>query len=335
MDSMVNWVLCSTALVLGAAATPQGRASERQDPNTPRVVTLVLQPAQLDAQGKKIVLLPSAADLKDGDAVGFYKKAVESLSAKWSPNESQEWRSLLSSKELPKDKVQAAVQRAQASLQLAAQGATSKTCNWTPGQSDLGDSFAAVRQLGILLCLRARLEISQRRYEDAIATIRTSLAMARHVGDSPTLIQSLVGGAMAEVTLARVADLAQAPSAPNLLAGLQALPQPLVDPEKAIASEGLALDDETAQRTRQIKIRQASTIASLQCIEALRHYAAMHKNQLPAELGDIADVQLPHDPVTAKPFSYRIEGSKAILETAPPKGGRPRDGVRYDITVAQ
>jgi hypothetical protein len=328
-------VLCSLVVFLSAAATPQGGASGQSDPNTPRVVAMVLQPAPVDSQSKKITLLPLASNLKDGDAVALYKKAVESLPGQWSPSESQQWRGLLSSNELPLDKVQAVVQQGQQSLQLAAQGATSKTCNWTAGQSDLGDSFAAVRQLGIMLCLRARLEISQRRYEDAIATIRTSLAMARHVGDSPTLIQSLVGGAMAEVALARVADLAQAPNAPNLLAALQALPQPLVDPEKAIASEGLALDDETAQRTRQIKIRQASTIASLQCIEALRHYAAMHKNQLPANLGDIADVQLPQDPVTEKPFSYRIEGSKAILETTAPKGGRLRDGVRYEITMAR
>jgi hypothetical protein len=330
---MVNWLLCSTVLILGAAATPQGRTSQAADPNTPRVAVLVLQPAQLDGSSKKYTLLLVASDLKDGDAAVFYRKAAASLPVKWNADQAKEWMGLLSSRDLPKDRVQAVVEQAQASLQSVAQGTTSKACNWMPDQPDPG--AGPVKQLGILLCLKARLEMSQNRCGDAIATIQTCLMMAKRAGEGPTITQAFASTAMAELALQQVAELAQVPGTPNLLPGLQALPRPLVDMGKAMANEGTAPDDEMTQTLHRFMARLDGTVASLQCVEALRHYAATHNGQLPAKLADISDVHLPNDPATGNPFTYRIEGSKVVLETSPPKGGRPWDGVRYEITVAR
>jgi hypothetical protein len=65
------------------------------------------------------------------------------------------------------------------------------------------------------------------------------------------------------------------------------------------------------------------------------HFAAGHNGQLPAQLSDITDIQVPNDPATGKPFAYRVEGSQAILETSASKGGTPRDSSRYEISVAR
>jgi hypothetical protein len=73
---------------------------------------------------------------------------------------------------------------------------------------------------------------------------------------------------------------------------------------------------------------------ALQCIEALRHYAATHEGQLPRQLADVTDTTVPANPETKEPFGYRLDGSKAILDVAAPAGGRPGDAIRYDITLA-
>jgi len=93
--------------------------------------------------------------------------------------------------------------------------------------------------------------------------------------------------------------------------------------------------EESYTRVRQLMHRVDGTVAALRSIEALRHYAATHAGQLPAQLSDITDIVAPNDPATGKPFSYHRGGSKAMLEAAAPKGGGPRDAVHYEITVAQ
>jgi hypothetical protein len=322
---------CSIVAVLCVAAMVQNAAGQAVNPDAPRVATLILQPAPLDS-GAKYALLPPAAELKDGDAAVFYKQAIEALPVKVAQMSSQEWRKV-PPESLPQEQAEALMQQAQRSLQLVAQGTMCKNRTST-GQSDLSADLSTIRQIAFLLRVRLHLEIEQKRYEDAIGTIRTALAMGRHLGEGPTVIEGLVGVAIEEMTLQRIEDLAQAPGAPNLLPALKALPEPLIDMEKAIANESPNPNDEATKRIRQITQRLSSTVAGLQCIEALRHYAATHNHQLPARLSDITDVQLPNDPATEKPFVYRLEGSKAVLEVSAPKGGRPKDGVRYEITVA-
>jgi hypothetical protein len=76
-------------------------------------------------------------------------------------------------------------------------------------------------------------------------------------------------------------------------------------------------------------------IAGLRCIEAVRLYAAGHDGKLPASLADISEVPIPLDPITGKTFQYRIEGNRAILEWAPAPGLSPKNGARYELTIAK
>src|SRR5262249_25462121 len=99
----------------------------------------------------------------------------------------------------------------------------------------------SMRNIGTLLAVRARLEIAEGRYERAIYTLQTGLALARHVGDGVILIQDLVGMALAQQMIAQVEELIQQPGAPNLYWALTDLPRPFFDLRKALQGEKLAL----------------------------------------------------------------------------------------------
>ncbi len=339
--------LCPVLGVFGIAAMAYGQASQPVDANLPRVVTLVLQPSKLDT-GVHYSLLPAAANRKDGDGATFYNKAVKAM-----PNGldmGKVWNCLqIPLSQMSQAEAEAILQQAQATLQFISQGAQCQACNWPPSQpTSMPQDLPAYRQLAALVCVKARVEIVKNQYGDAISTLRTGMSAAAHIGNAPSVVQSLVGIAMTRMMLQRVEELAQMPNSPNLYAAIKALPNPMIDVNVPIASErnslsmrvlGLfnmaqQLTNDAEERCGRLAHRLNAESAALQCVEALRHYAATHNNQLPAQLGDIPDVQLPNDPATGKLFNYRLEGTKAILEVSPPKGGTPRDGMRYEITVA-
>jgi hypothetical protein len=58
---------------------------------------------------------------------------------------------------------------------------------------------------------------------------------------------------------------------------------------------------------------------AIQCIEAIRIYAAAHGG-FPRRLEDITEAPVPLDPATGKPFDYRVEGERAELSAASPRG---------------
>ncbi len=58
--------------------------------------------------------------------------------------------------------------------------------------------------------------------------------------------------------------------------------------------------------------------AALTAVEALRSYAAAHDGQLPQQLANVTDTPVPDNPVTGKPFEYRVENGVATLEDHDP-----------------
>ncbi len=66
---------------------------------------------------------------------------------------------------------------------------------------------------------RARMQIADGQYDDAVETLKTGYALSRHVAAGPTLIHALVGMAIADMMNRQIEDLIQQPGAPNLLGG--------------------------------------------------------------------------------------------------------------------
>jgi hypothetical protein len=72
--------------------------------------------------------------------------------------------------------------------------------------------------------------------------------------------------------------------------------------------------------------------AALECVEALRMYAAQN-GKWPAALADVTEVPVSPDPVTGKPFEYHVQENKAVLaapSVAPGKSDGP-DAVSYEV----
>lgn len=85
------------------------------------------------------------------------------------------------------------------------------------------------RTYGRLLQAKARLEIAENRYDQAMRTIQTGLALARHAAQGQTLIHGLVGAAIARMMGEQLEQYVQQSGTPNLYWALAALPSPVVD----------------------------------------------------------------------------------------------------------
>jgi tetratricopeptide (TPR) repeat protein len=318
-----------------------------------REVKLVVRPQKVSAEAGKYALLPPAASLTDGDAVPLYEKAVKALPGKAVSDQIQQWLKM-PIEQLPIDPVGEALEQYIGNFKCVAQAIKCRECQWpalTPGVPESG--LQQYLNLGKALRLWARYEIAQENYDNAILALRTELGMSRHLMQGPTLIHYQIGNALAATLVTtEVAEFMRAGEAPNLYAALAALPKPFGDVEKAIENEkkgipskppagmtraqfesALARSKASCDRVRIFAKGLEANLAALQCVEAIRSYAAAHGGQLPQTLAEITQVSVPKDPISGAAFRYTRIGTTAVLESAKPAGGGAEDVTRYEITV--
>jgi hypothetical protein len=127
-------------------------------------------------------------------------------------------------------------------------GARRQHCDWelvdrlkSDGIGTLLPDLQTTRTFGTLLAVRCRLEMAAGDFDKAIYTLQTGFALAKHVGEGPTLIHALIGHAIASLMLARVEEMIQQPGAPNLYWALTALPSGLIDIHQALQGEKLTI----------------------------------------------------------------------------------------------
>lgn len=88
-----------------------------------------------------------------------------------------------------------------------------------------------------MLVLKARVEIAEGRFADAVRTLETGLSFSQQVGDGAFLINSLVGIACASQCLDCLTELMEQPKAPNMYWALAVVPRPLNNLRKAYEIE--------------------------------------------------------------------------------------------------
>jgi hypothetical protein len=89
----------------------------------------------------------------------------------------------------------------------------------------------------------------------------------------------------------------------------------------------------TSLKGRASQARLAQRIALLRLVEAIRLYAAAHEGLPPAQLADLT-VPAPTDPMTGKPFPYKVEGQTVMIQGTPPRGEAGATfKVRYEVTI--
>jgi hypothetical protein len=84
---------------------------------------------------------------------------------------------------------------------------------------------------------------------------------------------------------------------------------------------------------RQAGLRLERQLDALQCVEAVRQYAAAHAGQLPASLEALTDTPVPFDVLTGKPFSYTMDGDHAVLTAPSPPGGPDHPSYRIHFVL--
>jgi hypothetical protein len=462
--------LAACCLALLAAAPARAEA-----PGEP--IRLTLHPMAATPPALRYRLLPEMLEQTPGNAAELYKKAVPLLKVSADDDKQlEEWEKVPPDR-LPVGEVRRVLAGYKEGLDLIEKGARCEYCDWglperlrIGGVNALLPEIQPMRVAARLLAVRARAQIAEGQFEHAARTICTGLALAKHVGDSETLICCLVGNAIAAVMANQLDLFVQRPKAPNLCWPLADLPRPFLDMRRPLQGErvmaygtfpGIAealadpnagplppeklaqfskmflyIDDpnplrnkatlalrlqkkheaakralvaagrprelvekmphvqvallqafaeldrmydealkwetfpyaEAAPHLRALAARQDKELkktddrpafdlarqlmpavqkviaararldrkfAALRCVEAVRLYAAGHGGKLPPTLGDIKDVPIPDDPLTGKPFEYRVEGDRATLTGPLPDDlkGNPAFGLRYELTV--
>jgi hypothetical protein len=334
----------SVFIILVLFVSPTKARSSAEGP-----VKLTIYPAKAGELEQKYQIMVKAEDQIDGAAAPLYEQAVKSISKDFNQEQIKEWLKLPAG-QFPQQQAEEALQKYIEPLKLMARAARCKECNWgewKPG-SEPGD-LGGYRKLAFILELWARLEISRGGYEGADIAIQTGFRMARHLGQGPTIIHGLVGMAVGGVMCREVEQFVQGKDSPNLYQTLADMPRPFIDIEKAIENEKkISLDlppndlrrEQTAEqmettfdRVRLISKRLDNNLNGVQCVEAIRHFAATHDGQLPQALDDIKDLEIPKDLMSSKAFAYCRSATGATLQSAIPEGGNERDAVHYEIVL--
>ncbi len=462
--------LAACCLALLAAAPARAQA-----PGEP--IRLALHPAAPSSPALRYRLLPEMIEQTPGNAAELYKKAVPLLKVSADDHKQFEDWEKLPPDQLPVAEVRRVLAAYQEGLDLIDRAARCEYCDWglperlrIGGVNTLLPEIQPMREAARLLAVRARAQIAEGQFGQAARTIRTGLALAKHVGDSETLICCLVGNAIAAVMANQLDLFVQQPKAPNLYWPLADLPRPFLDmrrplqgervmaygtfpgiaaaladpnagplpPEKLAQFSKMFLDledrnplrtkaalalslqkkheaakralvargrprelveklphvqvalllafaeldrmydemlkwetfpyPEAAPRLRALAARHDKELkktddrpafdlarpllpavqkvftarartdrkfAALRCVEAVRLYAAAHGGKLPPTLAAVKEVPIPDDPLTGKPFEYKVEGDKATLVGPLPDDlkGNPAFGLRYELTL--
>ena len=476
MKRTACWLIIVGMVAVAPAAAQATKPADRaESKDETKVVSITVRAAAEPDPALKHLLLPGVLDRTDGDAMGIYNIALAmALQREGFDKTAEEARRLLTKTplgDLRRSTVQGIIDSVRIrQLELAARR---ETCRWDlpvreEGYNLLLPSLGTYRSLATLLALEARLLVAEGRHDRAIHKLQSGLAMARHVAEGPTLINDLVGTAVANRMLDRVVELIGSADSPNLYWALSDLPRPFIDLRKAMELEaaivyfgaphlrdpqkvqltpqqwardlgrifqpiaawtndelpdpasslgmvawcmkmypeakrylisqgrpakqvdampiakvvaiyslgtyahwrdevfkwhalpywqahgGIQRSEQAFSRARRagqcgplagllpslgrayfVTAKLDRQIAALRCIEAIRLYAAGHDGTLPAGLDSITEVPIPANPLTGKPFGYKVDGNTATLEAAAPEGSRPKDSTRYVITLSK
>jgi len=220
---------------VAVAALAAGRAAGAEPPAT---VKIVLWPAAEPRPALKYLLLPPLVDRKPGNAAVYYNR----IPAERSPlfGSSETWQKLSKWQEAPlaeirRDEVRSTLQGLQPVLGDLDRAARCESCDWQLlGRMesfftvDLAE-FQQTRSYARMLAPWVRLRIADGKFDDAVHGLQTGYALARDVAKAPTLVNGLVGCAIAGVMNRQLQEMIQQPGSPNLYWALRGLPRPLID----------------------------------------------------------------------------------------------------------
>lgn len=211
-------------------------------------------------------------DRQPGNGAPFYYRAMllaessrEALNKEYPPKRVEMWLTMPLA-EIPAKEISAYLDQYRLVFGQLETATAREHCEWDLRVDQLRGNavisfllpdFQKMRDLARLVAFKARYQISQRQYDDAIATLRIGYQMARDAAEPPLLINALIGIAIGAQMNGVLLDLIDADDSPNMYWALKQLPQPLVDIRPALQFElsmpyqmfPFLVDAETTERT--------------------------------------------------------------------------------------
>lgn len=211
--------------------------------------TMSLSPAAEALPALKHQLLPPLIDRINGNAVVYYGKVPAEQTAFFASREI--WDRVyrvpeMTLAEIAGDDVLRNATRDSSIFGFMRLGARCQYADWQiPVREEifpliLLPDVQQMRQYARLLRARARVQIADRKFSEAVETLQIGFAMSRHLNEAPVVVSNLVGAAIAGMMLEVVQELVQQPGAPNLYWALSRLPDPLIDLQQALETERYA-----------------------------------------------------------------------------------------------
>ena len=241
MRRFFPYAFCLLAILLQVA--PAAAAGAEDD--SPETIELTLSPAAEPTEALRYRLLPPVLDQRPGNAALFYNRiGLVPDPEGWEEAEEKiaDWLDVPLA-ELPLEEVEDILQTQRDTFEYLHLATLRTDCDWQLplGETDpislLLPEVQKARSFARLIALKARLQIAQGKFDDAIRTLQQGHALGRHIGTGRTLVSGLVGIAICGVMAKQVEELIQQPGAPNLYWALAALPDPLVDIRPAVEME--------------------------------------------------------------------------------------------------
>jgi len=231
--------------------------SRAQDAGEPR--ELKVTPAAAPSPSLKYRLIPATTELVPGNAAALYYRTFSFLTeapplfknalqgnmqkdasdAEYS--QTDRWLAM-PLKDLPQMQVERFLGLFNTYLREMTLAIHRQKCDWDvharpEGLLMLMPEVQSFRSIANIVVLKARLLASQGRYDEAIQTLQINFKLAEHLSRGPTVIHTLVGIAIARMSLTQVEEISQADQGPNLYWALSTLPSPFVDLKEAVEWE--------------------------------------------------------------------------------------------------
>jgi hypothetical protein len=244
------------ATLVGSLATSPLLAAEKSppSPSAPEIARVTLHPMAETRPALKYQLLPPLLDCRSGNAAVWWNvllacngDLVAELGKRETAAKINRWMTMpigdqhekeFRAKEPIVDKILESDIFAKFDY-----AARFDSCDWEfpRGNWDilnLGNAELRARnRWGLMLAAKAHWEIAEKKYEQALHTVQTGLALARHLGQCRKFISAVLGGVIARSVIDQVEQLIQQPDAPNLYWSLVMLPQPLIDYHTSFETE--------------------------------------------------------------------------------------------------
>ncbi len=221
-------------------------------PPAEKPISLNVYPSALPKPSIKYRLLPDERELQAGNAAALYYRAEASFvenQGLLKEIHSEKWDIWAATpiQELPLAEVREKVRMFNRIVVELEQAAHRKDCDWLlEGRSEgiglLLPEVQTFRRMAFVLAVRARLEIAEGHFDQAMKTLQTGYSLAQRLGDGPTVIHYLVGAAVASTLNSQLQTFVGQPGSPNLYWSLTALPRPFFDPKRALLQEPTMLE---------------------------------------------------------------------------------------------